>query len=803
MWQKGQTPVAGYKLEKFLGKGNFGEVWQSTSPGGTKCALKFLNLQERQGRKEFKAIQHLKQIRHANLLPINAMWLLDESMQVISDDNLDTAQSLMEDTHRRTLVAVSPPQEGEKPKTLVIAMPLAEGNLMELLQRTQQDGREIPTDELLMYMTDTARALDYLNSAQHDLGAGPIAVQHGDVKPENLLLLGGSVVLCDFGVARTLGGGMDTRSTTLGGSLAYMAPEGLAGQTSRHSDQFSLAISYAELRTGELPFPDESLTRVIEDRKKGELVLDGLTPGEQRVIRKATAVNPDKRFDSNVEMVDALRAALLGEPARASRTWIALGSIPLLLLVAAVATWAMGFWEPNKNNGPDNPPIEKTGQEYYAKALKLIHSSSALDAEAMARATELYAAALQTGMKPEVPKPARLGVQLNESHPVYSRGQLLAMTSLFAIHPASGRVLVIGGDGKSLVEPGLADAAGRESIPLDLASPIASVDWLDESQLLVRDCELRNLWRVEVETGQMTKVAEGVLRVAASATAGVAIAASEDQLLLVSPTDANRVVSLPDRQRMLSPLIGIDEPGQWAVLAEEFDVGESATLLPLQAEQQSLRIGIKPQCASCLRIGNQSFALVGGDTRDAGVGLAVVKLGENMNPESILRPQLPAENRDLFGTRNVLSLATFAFPGESSSAMLAAGQQLLGDAGAADVWEMQTDGTIKHLGSVGQIESWGVTAVAFDPTGQWLVRGSGYGEVILTHRESNRDFQLLTEEYQAKVSQLGFVGGRLFCGFDDASVMMWNLRECEMVFEACRKQNKQLPQPAAEKTQEG
>ena len=287
MLQTGQTPIPGYKLEKFLGRGNFGEVWQASSPGGTKCALKFLNLRERQGRKELRAIQRLKQIRHANLMPFNAMWLLDDQQRVVPDDHLEDSHSFMEDTQRQTLISTPQIAEEDKPKTLVIAMPVAEGNLLELLKQRQDIGQEIPVEELLIYMMDAARALDYLNTQRHEYAGEIVAVQHGDVKPENLVLLGGSVLLCDFGVARTLGDGADTRGTSLGGSLAYMAPECLAGQASNHSDQFSLAISYVELRTGHLPFADESMSQVIEDRRKGVLNLEGLTPQEGHVIRQA------------------------------------------------------------------------------------------------------------------------------------------------------------------------------------------------------------------------------------------------------------------------------------------------------------------------------------------------------------------------------------------------------------------------------------------------------------------------------------------------------------------------------------
>ena len=43
-YRPGDEPVAGYHLTKFLGKGQFGEVWQAKAPGGMHVALKLIDL---------------------------------------------------------------------------------------------------------------------------------------------------------------------------------------------------------------------------------------------------------------------------------------------------------------------------------------------------------------------------------------------------------------------------------------------------------------------------------------------------------------------------------------------------------------------------------------------------------------------------------------------------------------------------------------------------------------------------------------------------------------------------------------
>lgn len=336
MLKEGDRLVTGHRLLKFLGRGNFGEVWQATAPGNTYAALKFLNLEQSHGRKEYRAIQPLKHLRHANLLQMTAIWLLDENGEIIPDDTVMESAPLLLDTVRGTMQAMPTLPEQHRPCTLIIAMPYADKSLDKLLKEYQQKGEEgIPRDELLEYMEDAAKAIDFLNMPHHDLGQGPVAIRHCDVKPENLLLMGQSVVLCDFGVSRTILGSSTTRKTGMGGSLAYMAPECLADEVTPYSDQFSLAISYLELRTGKLPFEEDSAAAVMDQRRRGILDLSALPKGEAAVIRRATSVQPDRRFGSALEMVVALKqAAHLPK----STSWMKLATP---LAIVAVATGAI------------------------------------------------------------------------------------------------------------------------------------------------------------------------------------------------------------------------------------------------------------------------------------------------------------------------------------------------------------------------------------------------------------------------------------------------------------------------------
>jgi serine/threonine protein kinase len=70
----GQRPLPGYELVRLLGSGGFGEVWRARGPGGFDMALKFVRLQEQAGAAELRALELMKGIRHAHLLPMFGAW---------------------------------------------------------------------------------------------------------------------------------------------------------------------------------------------------------------------------------------------------------------------------------------------------------------------------------------------------------------------------------------------------------------------------------------------------------------------------------------------------------------------------------------------------------------------------------------------------------------------------------------------------------------------------------------------------------------------------------------------------------
>ncbi len=265
----GAEPVPGYRLVERLGRGGCGEVWKAIGPGGFELALKFVCLAEPVGQPELRAIQIIKDVRHPHLLATFGAW-----------------------------------QVGSY---LIIARELAERTLLDRFRETAGQGFPgIPAPEIHEHFLDAARGLDYLNEPRHPSGgAEPVGIQHRDVKPQNLLLVGGSVKVADFGLARIL----EHTQTSHTGSMtpAYAAPEFFKKQTSSQSDQYSLAVTYCHLRGGRPPF-----TGGMAEIMAGHLLeppdLTMLPEGEREAAARALAKVPRDRWGSCRAFVEALRS---------------------------------------------------------------------------------------------------------------------------------------------------------------------------------------------------------------------------------------------------------------------------------------------------------------------------------------------------------------------------------------------------------------------------------------------------------------------------------------------------------------
>jgi serine/threonine protein kinase len=139
------------------------------------------------------------------------------------------------------------------------------------------------------------------------------------VKPENLLLQGDTVVVGDFGLAKQVDEAVVSHSGEAW-SLEYAAPEWFKRNVTTYSDQYSLAVTYFELRTGYHIFRHHLHSRqaMQEAHQFIRPDLRELPFPEAQVLERALAKEPKDRYPTCGDFVRNLRAAHSPPPQRQS-----------------------------------------------------------------------------------------------------------------------------------------------------------------------------------------------------------------------------------------------------------------------------------------------------------------------------------------------------------------------------------------------------------------------------------------------------------------------------------------------------
>ncbi len=159
-------------------------------------------------------------------------------------------------------------------------------------QARKQPG--IPRGELVDYIRAAAEVLDYLY-LQHN-------VQHLNLNARNLILDNGWLQIGEFGYAQLLWA--PAGQSIVERNVRYAAPELATNTPSRHSDQFSLALIFAEMLTGVHPFRGLGPTSYLKNASAPDL--DKLPEMDREVVQRALSTDPTKRFANCTEMVLAL-----------------------------------------------------------------------------------------------------------------------------------------------------------------------------------------------------------------------------------------------------------------------------------------------------------------------------------------------------------------------------------------------------------------------------------------------------------------------------------------------------------------
>ncbi len=162
----------------------------------------------------------------------------------------------------------------------------------------------------------TAEVADALDAAHH---AGLV---HRDVKPGNVMIARTGVVkVLDFGIARVGNAASITRTASLLGTAAYMAPEHASGEpVDARSDIYSLGCVLYAMLTGDPPFSGEVPAAVLHQQisatpRSPREINPRVSPTLDALVLQMLAKAPAERPQSAAEVRDRLRGAPAPMPA--------------------------------------------------------------------------------------------------------------------------------------------------------------------------------------------------------------------------------------------------------------------------------------------------------------------------------------------------------------------------------------------------------------------------------------------------------------------------------------------------------
>lgn len=161
-------------------------------------------------------------------------------------------------------------------------------------------------------MSLIAQAADALQAA-HDKG-----IVHRDVKPANLLVRpNGTLVLTDFGIARSAAASQLTAAGAVLGTASYISPEQASGAVATPtSDVYALGVVAYQCLAGRRPFEGGSPIEIALQH------IDGTPPPlppdipapVRAVVDRCLAKQPAQRWPSAASLAAAARLAATGQP---------------------------------------------------------------------------------------------------------------------------------------------------------------------------------------------------------------------------------------------------------------------------------------------------------------------------------------------------------------------------------------------------------------------------------------------------------------------------------------------------------
>ena len=272
-----------YDVVASLGEGGMGQVWRAVGPDGTEVALKTLADAASAG----------------EAAPADGPGMSgDETLAARFAREVAAARSV-EHPHVAAVVDADTDHDPPWVATELVAGPT-------LADRVAADG-SLPAEETVALAIQLADGLAAIHAAD---------VVHRDLNPSNVVLGPAGAVIVDFGVAWVAGATDLTRTGTVVGTPAWLAPEQLGeDEPTDASDVWAWGLVVAYAATGRRPVtgsrPEVVMRRVMD--AEVEVDLGALPSGLRGPVQRALEARPARRPTAE-ELVSDLRGPSFPEP---------------------------------------------------------------------------------------------------------------------------------------------------------------------------------------------------------------------------------------------------------------------------------------------------------------------------------------------------------------------------------------------------------------------------------------------------------------------------------------------------------
>ena len=216
-----------------------------------------------------------------------------------------------------------------QPNDLFLVMEYVQGEALSFLRKAAKQQKEaIPAAICSAIMVGALQGLHAAHECKSEKG-DLLGIVHRDVSPQNILVgVDGVARVLDFGVAKAMQARQDTRPGTVKGKSAYMAPEQIRSEPlTRRADIFAASVVFWEILTTKRLFggatEEERIYKVLNAKFPPPSVLaPGLPAGLDEVVMKGLRSNPDERYQSALEMAEAIEKTMGLASQRVVGEWV-------------------------------------------------------------------------------------------------------------------------------------------------------------------------------------------------------------------------------------------------------------------------------------------------------------------------------------------------------------------------------------------------------------------------------------------------------------------------------------------------